>query len=104
MARLPGRFVPGSKNTSRVILLLFLSIAKQWAVTNINPHNVKVLSYENDTIKRRFKEAIAFKQRNSPWIMDEGLEVPKIYIPLLGILSFSVMQQVLPDNSDELSD
>ena len=31
--------------------------------------------------------------------MDEGLEVPEIYIPLLGIL---VMQQVLPDNNDEL--
>ena len=33
---------------------------------NINPHNVKVLPDENNTIKRRVKEAIAIKQRNPP--------------------------------------
>ena len=33
---------------------------------NINPHNVKVLSDENNTIKSRVKEAIAIKQRNPP--------------------------------------
>ena len=35
---------------------------------NINPHNVKVLPDENNTIKSRVKKAIAIKQRNPPWI------------------------------------
>ena len=33
---------------------------------NINPHNVKVLSDENNTIKSRVKETIAIKQRKPP--------------------------------------
>ena len=33
---------------------------------NIKPHNVKVLSDENNTIKRRVKEAIAINKGNPP--------------------------------------
>ena len=70
---------------------------------NINPHNVKVLSYENNTIKRRVKEAISFKQRKPSLNMDEGLDlIPPVNNPLLGIHNFSVTQQDKPLNNDEV--
>ena len=65
---------------------------------NINPHIVKVLSDENNTIKRRVKEAIAINQRKTSLNMDEGLDLPAIYNPLLGIL----LCNLPPDNANEI--
>ena len=65
---------------------------------NINPQIVKVLSDENSTIKRRVKEAIAIKQRKTSLDMDEGLDLPAIYNPLLGIL----LCNLPPHNVDEI--
>ena len=89
--------VPGSKNTMPLTLLPFLSIARP-QVTTSTPQIVKVLSDENSTIKRRVKEAIAIKQRKTSLNMDEGLDLPAIYNPLLGIL----LCNLPPHNDDEI--
>ena len=65
---------------------------------NINPHNVKVLPDEDNTIKLRVKEASAIKQREPSLNMDEGPDLPPIYNPLLGIL----LRNLSPHNADEV--
>ena len=61
---------------------------------NFNPHNVKVLSDENNTIKRRVKEAFAIKQRKPSLYRDGGSDLSANYNPFLGIQNFSVTQPV----------
>ena len=61
---------------------------------NFNPHNVKVLSDENNTIKRRVKEAFAIKQRKPSLYRDGGSDLSANYNPLLGIQNFYVTQPV----------
>ena len=65
---------------------------------NINPHNVKVLSDENNTIKSRVKETIAIKQRKPSLNMDEGLDLPAVYNPPSGIL----LRNLSPNNADDV--
>jgi len=59
---------------------------------NINLH-IKVLSDENNTIKRRVRDAIAIKKRKPFLNRDEGLNLIAIKNFLLGIRNnFSVTQ------------
>ena len=71
---------------------------------NFKPHNVKVLSDENNTIKRRVKEAFAIKQRKPSLYRDGGSDLSANYNPLLGIQNFSVTQPVTSQRWWNLSD
>ena len=70
---------------------------------DINPHNVKVLSDQNHTIKCCIKEAITIKQRKPSLNNDERLELPAIYNPLLGICNnLSIEQPDILHFTDEV--
>ena len=71
---------------------------------NFNPHNVKVLSDENNTIKRRVKEAFAIKQRKPSLYRGGGSDLSANYNPFLGIQNFSVTQPVTSQRWWNLSD
>ena len=68
---------------------------------NFNPHDVKVLSDENNTIKRRVKEAFAIKQRKPSLYRDGGSDLSANYNPLLGIQNF-LLRNLSPHNADEI--
>lgn len=52
---------------------------------SINPYNVKVLTTEDHSIKRRIEEAISIKPKKPSLNRDEELDTPVIYNSLLGI-------------------
>lgn len=61
---------------------------------NIKPHNVKVLSDENNTIKHRVNSRRPRLLKRKPsQNRDEGLDLPAICNPLLGIRNVSVTQR-----------